>query len=74
MIPEELKIKVKRQAGIKGISLAQFIRESLELSLEKLENENLEDDSFVSDDAVYYGKTPKDISENHDTYLYEDEV
>lgn len=44
------------------------------LSLEKLEKENPEEDSIVSDDAVYYGKTPKDISENHGTYLYGDEI
>lgn len=48
--------------------------ESLVLSLEKLEKENPEEDSIVSDDAVYYGKTPKDISENHGTYLYGDEI
>ncbi len=72
MIPEELKIKVKRQAGRRGISLAQFIRESLEFSLEKLEKENQDDDSFISDVTVYYGDAPNDISENHDKYLYGD--
>ena len=73
MIPTDLKNKAMKQAEKKKISLAQFIRESLESSLETLESMGTQNDSFSSDNALFSGEVPKDISRNHDSYLYGDE-
>ncbi len=70
MLPDELKKKVEQIAQKQGVSFGEIIRESLLLYINpKASN----DDSLFSDDAVYTGEAPGDLSVNHDEYLYGDE-
>ncbi len=71
MIPEDLKIRAARRANSVGISLWEFIRESLERAL-KHDTAGTLDDPFLTDDAIYEGDTPIDLSQNHDKFLYGD--
>ena len=70
MLPENLKIKALKQARMMGISLVQFIRESMERSLDDSQHDSPIDDPLFSDDAVYRGETPSDLAEHHDAYIY----
>ena len=71
MMPDDLKIRAAKRADSMGISLGEFIRDSLERNL-KSENAVIFDDPYIGDDAVYDGDTPRDLAHNHDTYLYGD--
>ena len=71
MIPEDLKIRAARRASSVGISLGEFIRESLERAL-KYDTARTLDDPFLTDDAIYEGDTPIDLAQNHDKFLYGD--
>lgn len=70
MLPKELKTKAMNHARKMGISMGQFIREALARSLDQ-DKYPIEDPLF-SDDAVFQGKTPADLAQNHDDYLYGD--
>ena len=70
MIPEDLKIKALKHASTMGISLGQFIRESIEKSLDDSQKNRPMDDPLFSDDTIYQGKTPLDLAENHDKYIH----
>lgn len=71
MMPEDLKIRAAKRADSLGVSLGEFIRDSLERNL-KSDNVIIFDDPYLGDDAVYDGDTPIDLSQNHDKYLYGD--
>ena len=71
MIPEDLKNRASRRASSTGISLGGFIRESLERAL-RADNAVMNDDPFLTDNAVYEGNTEVDLAQNHDKYLYGD--
>lgn len=71
MIPENLKTRAAKRANSMGISLGEFIRDSLEKTLKANPNKSA-DDPFLNDNSVYKGDTPIDLSRNHDHYLYED--
>ena len=71
MMPEDLKIRAARRANAVGISLGEFIRESLEKALRTNPVGSL-DDPFLNDNAVFGGDTPVDLALDHDKYLYED--
>jgi len=71
MIPEDLKIRAARRANAVGISLGGFIRESLERALKSDSNVAL-DDPYMSDNIIYEGDIPVDLTQNHDNYLYGD--
>ena len=71
MMPEDLKIRAAKRADTLGVSLGEFIRDSLERIL-KSDNVIIFDDPYLGDDAVYDGDTPIDLSQNHDKYLYGD--
>ena len=73
MIPEDLKIRAAKRANAVGISLGEFIRESLEKAL-KTNPADVLDDPFLSDNAVFEGETPVDLALDHDKYLYENEL
>ncbi len=69
LLSETLKMQVMHLAKLEGVSFGQFIRESLEMRLK----ENLkkhERDCFYADDSVFTGKAPRDLSINHDDYIY----
>ena len=69
MLPEDLKLKAEKRAEKMGISLGEFIRLSLEAQI-RLKKDESQDDFFLSDDAIFSGDVPVDISVNHDKYLY----
>jgi plasmid stability protein len=71
MLPAELKARAERRAYERGVSVGELVRESLENALEMGEERRIEDPLF-KDQAVYKGKTPKDLAERHDKYLYDD--
>jgi len=71
MIPEDLKNRASRRASSTGISLGGFIRESLERAL-RADTTVMNDDPFLTDNAVYEGNTEVDLAQNHDKYLYGD--
>jgi len=69
MIPDDLKNRASRRASSTGISLGGFIRESLERAL-RTDTTVMNDDPFLTDNAVYEGNTEVDLARNHDKYLY----
>ena len=72
MLPPELKIEAQNLANELGISVGKLIRDALQLCLEKKKKEKGADLLF-SDFPVYKGETAKDLSLNHDYYLYGNE-
>lgn len=72
MLPIDLKLRVLHLTHQMGISLGEFIRESLEARLRSsnTHKQNFEDPLYA-DRKVYAGKTPKNLSKEHDQYLYE---
>jgi hypothetical protein len=70
MLPSELKLHAQRRAKKLGISLGEFIRESVQAFLAKREPS---DDPLFSSTAIYRGPVPKDLSRRHDDYLYGDQ-
>ena len=71
MLPEDLKLKAEKRAEKMGISLGELIRLSLETQVRK-KTDTVGDDPFLSDNAVFSGDVPDDLSLNHDKYLYGD--
>ncbi|OGS36019.1 MAG: hypothetical protein A2506_03080 [Elusimicrobia bacterium RIFOXYD12_FULL_66_9] len=69
MLPEPLHERALRRAQEKGVSLGQFIRDSLTAALLG-ERAGEGGDSLLRDKAVYCGSAPKDMAEEHDRYLY----
>lgn len=72
MLPAELKMRAERHAYELGVSFGELVRETLQLALEGGMTARTEDPLFT-DEAVYEGKTPKDLAERHDDYLYGDD-
>ena len=64
----ELKAKIEREANARGMSVADFVRESLELAIEH----KAADDPLFADSAVFRDEGPSDFASNHDDYLNED--
>ncbi len=73
MLPPELKARAERRAYELGVSFGELVRETLQGALESGE-ERRTDDPLFKDEAVYKGKTPKNLAERHDEYLYDDEA
>lgn len=70
MLPQDLRARAQRRAGELGMSLGQYIRESLALRLNG--GEHSAEDPFFADDAVFEGDAGDDVARNHDRYLYGD--
>jgi hypothetical protein len=68
MLPPNLKNRAQLYASKKGISIGEMIRQALE---EKL-SQNQKTDPFFMDTSFFEGNIPKDLSFNHDEYLYDD--
>lgn len=64
----ELKVKIEREANARGMSLPDFVRESLEQAIARKPS----DDPLFADTAVYRDDGPADFASNHDDYLYGD--
>ncbi len=73
MLPTELKARAERRAYELGVSFGELVRETLQSALESGEERRTEDPLF-KDEAVYKGKTPSDLAERHDEYLYDEEA
>lgn len=71
-LPDDLKELAERNAQQRGTSLEEFLRETVERRLKRLELPWSED-PFFADKEVYKGSTPPDLAERHDAYLYGDE-
>ncbi|HHO55481.1 MAG TPA: hypothetical protein ENK21_03760 [Trueperaceae bacterium] len=67
ILPEQLKYQAEQHAKEKGISLAEFIRESLRKNL----NSEIKRDSLFADENYFRGHSEHDVAENHDDYLYQ---
>ena len=65
-LPEELKLRAERAAHNQGISLEQFICQSLKAALAQMP----ENDPLFADQAVFRGPGPSDLAAEHDEYLY----
>jgi hypothetical protein len=61
-LPDELKALAERHAKNRGTSLEEFLRETVERRLKRLERPWSED-PFFADKNIYKGSTPSDPSE-----------
>ena len=64
----ELKARIEREAIARGMSLPDFVRESLENAIVHKQS----NDPLFADTAVYRDDGPDDVASNHDDYLYGD--
>jgi hypothetical protein len=69
MLPVDLKQRASTLATRLGISLGELIRQSLEAALRGNAGEVREDPLFT-DQAVYRGPVPANLSADHDDFLY----
>jgi hypothetical protein len=67
-LPPELKAKLEREANARGMSVSDFVRQTLENALVQTQA----DDPLFADTAVYRDDGPIDFASNHDNYLYGD--
>jgi predicted DNA-binding protein len=74
MLPEDLKNRAAQYCEQKGISLGTLLRQALEHTLHEENNAQQGQDALFADQEVYQGEVPVDISQNHDTYLYQDQM
>ena len=70
MLPPELKRRAAARAKLQKITLGEFTRRALEAAVERNGRVDASGDPLLRDDAVFNGRTPRDLSTRHDTYLY----
>jgi len=66
ILPEQLKYQAEQRAKKDGISLAEFIRESIRKNLKS----EIKQDSLFADEEYFFEHSEHDIAKNHDDYLY----
>lgn len=75
-LPPDLKAKIEREADARGMSVADFVRVSLESAVVQEPSDAPEpgsySDSLFADTAVYRDDGPADLAAKHDDYLYGD--
>ncbi len=71
MLPENLRRRALFRAKQRGVSLGELIRDSLDRALPTTTYDSRRDPLF--EDVIYDGPGPKDVSSNHDKYLYDDD-
>lgn len=64
----DLIARIEREATARGMSLPDFVRDSLERAIAQKPS----DDPLLADTAVHGDDGPVDLASNHDDYLYED--
>lgn len=69
VLPADLKFQAQRLAHQKHISLAELIRDALKAQIEKF-SQTKKSNAFFEDRNFFKGQAPKDISVNHNDYLY----
>jgi hypothetical protein len=67
-LPPELKSKIEREANARGMSVVEFVRETLEHAV----RQKTPEDPLFADTTVYRDDGPNDLASNHDDYLYGD--
>ena len=65
-LPEDLKVRAERAAQSRGVSLEQFICQSLRAAL----GQSADSDPLFADQAVFPDDGPSDCAAEHDRYLY----
>ena len=70
MLPDDLKRLVEREAALRGASLGEIVRMALQELLLPSKKAKSKKDSLFCDNFIYKGPVEKDISSNHDAYLY----
>lgn len=69
LLPPDLKDRAERRARRLGISFGEIVRRSLRDALEREPPFGVHD-SLFSDDAVFRGDVPSEVSSGHDESLY----
>jgi len=64
--PEPLREQAEAAARERGLSLDEFVRESVTIAVGKSRSS----DPLFGNVEVFTGDAPSDLSENHDHYLY----
>jgi hypothetical protein len=72
MLPSDLKLAAERYAKEHRISFGEVVRRALTATTTGT-GKRKKQDPFLSDRAVYRGKSPADLSSDHDRYLYGDQ-
>jgi hypothetical protein len=67
-LPADLQTKLEREAAARGMSVADFVRSSLEWALTQKRAE----DPLFADKCVWQDDGAVDVAEKHDDYLYGD--
>ena len=70
VLPLPLQSAAKDLARELGISFGEFVRRALEKEVALHHGNGTEHDPLLDDTAVYRGKVPKNLSQDHDAYLY----
>ena len=69
MLPPDLRAQAGRHAHRLGISFGELVRLALGNFMSE-KGQEPESDPLFSDEAVFTGKVPADLSANHDAHLY----
>jgi predicted DNA-binding protein len=64
-LPPDLQSRLEREAAARGVSVADFLRSSLEATLKH----NRSEDPLFADHALWRDAGPDDVAEKHDDYL-----
>ncbi|MBI4402558.1 MAG: ribbon-helix-helix protein, CopG family [Deltaproteobacteria bacterium] len=75
LLPNSLKREAEEKARALGLSLGELIRKALRIIIESQDARKTQKsrDSLFSDASVFRGKTPRNVSLDHDLYLYGDD-
>ncbi len=68
IVPDALLEWARAEAGRRGVSLAEVVREALEAKRRTLESQ---EDPWFSLYLPYEGPAPRDLAERHDEHLAE---
>ena len=72
VLPLDLRQEVFAAARERGISFGEFVRQALKQATARNGSLSKRADLLLHDEAVFRGRVPKDVSRNHDYYLYGD--
>lgn len=66
--PDDLLAEIERESQKREISMAQFVREAVNKYIEEIKGKSSEKDAL--DELAGFIEAGDDLSENHDKYLY----
>lgn len=70
MLPRELKGRALKAARAHGVSLGEWIRQTIAAALRRPSRRKDAEDPLYADTAVFPGDGPRDLAKEHDRYLY----